>query len=94
MIEGDISNSDNVIVKWGGGQYYLYSGTINSVKVPVGNDIMLINHTYLGGTAYPSSVDKALLGRYQQLGSPQISSEIISIGKGNIRFNIRGLIGD
>lgn len=55
---------------------------------------MLINHTYLGGTAYPSSVDKALLGRYQQLGSPQISSEIISIGKGNIRFNIRGLIGD
>ena len=80
-------------INGGGGQYYLYSGTVNSVEVPVGNDIMLINHTHPGGTAYPSSADKALLGRYQQFGSPQISSEIIPIGKGNIRFNINGLIG-
>lgn len=81
-------------INGGGGQYYLYSGTVSSVKVPIGNDIMLINHTHPGGTAYPSSADKALLGRYQQFGSPQISSEIIPIGKGNIRFNINGLIGD
>lgn len=81
-------------INGGGGQYYLYSGTVNSVKVPVGNDIMLINHTHPSGTAYPRSADKALLGRYQQFGSPQISSEIIPIGKRNIRFNINGLIGD
>ena len=30
----------------GGGQYYLYSGTVNKVRVPIANDIMLINHTY------------------------------------------------
>ena len=79
-------------VNGGGGQYYLYSGTINRVTVPIGNDIMLINHTHPGGTASPSSADKLLLGRYQQLGSPQRSSEIIPIGKENIRFNTTGVI--
>ena len=79
-------------VNGGGGQYYLYSGTIDRVTVPIGNDIMLINHTHPGGTASPSSADKLLLGRYQQLGSPQRSSEIIPIGKENIRFNTTGLI--
>ena len=81
-------------VNGGGGQYYLYSGTVDAVKVPVAGNIMLINHTHPGGTAYPSGADKALLGRYQQFGSPQISSEIIPIGKGNIRFNRHGLMGD
>lgn len=76
-----------------GGQYYLYSCTINSVRVPIAKDIMLINHTHPDGTAYPSSKDKILLGKYQQLGSPQQSSEIIPIRKENIRFNINGLIG-
>ena len=79
-------------VNGGGGQYYLYSGTVDRVTVPIGNDIMLINHTHPGGTASPSSADKLLLGRYQQLGSPQRSSEIIPIGKENIRFNTTGLI--
>lgn len=81
-------------VNGGGGQYYLYSGTVNKVTVPIGNDIMLINHTHPCGTAYPSSEDKILLGRYMQLGSPQRSSEIIPIGKGNIRFNVSGLKGE
>ena len=66
--------------------------TVDRVTVPIGNDIMLINHTHPGGTASPSSADKLLLGRYQQLGSPQRSSEIIPIGKENIRFNTTGLI--
>ena len=81
-------------INGGGGQYYLYSGTINSVNVPISDDIMLINHTHPGGTAYPSTQDKVLLGRYQQIGSQQRSSEIIPIGGNNIRFNINGLIGD
>ncbi|MBD5134557.1 MAG: hypothetical protein HDT39_01130 [Lachnospiraceae bacterium] len=81
-------------VNGSGGQYYLYSGTINSVQVPVANDIMLINHTHPGGTAYPSRKDKILLRRYQEFGLPQRTSEIIPIGKENIRFNTNGLIGD
>lgn len=72
----------------------MYSGTVNSVNVPLGNDIMLINHTHPNGTAYPSNQDRILMERYQQFGSPQRSSEIIPIGKNNIRFNKNGLIGD
>lgn len=81
-------------INGGGGQYYLYSGTVDSVNVPIGDDIMLINHTHPGGTAYPSNQDKILLKRYQQIGSPQCSSEIIPVGKNTIRFNKNGLIGD
>ena len=81
-------------INGGGGQYYLYSGTVSSVRVPIANDIMLINHTHPGGTAYPSSADMLWLQRFQQLGSPQRSSEIIPIGKENIRFNAKGLIGE
>ena len=81
-------------INGGGGQYYLYSGTVDSVNVPIGDDIMLINHTHSGGTAYPSNQDKILLKRCQQIGSPQCSSEIIPVGKNTIRFNKNGLIGD
>ena len=69
------------------------SGTVDYVQVPVAKDIMLINHTHPSGSAYPSSKDMKLLGNYQRFGSPQLSSEIIPIGKNNIRFNINGLIG-
>lgn len=76
----------------GGGYYYLYSGTVNEVRVPVAKDIMLINHTHPNGTAYPSGKDKYLLNQYQQLGSAQRVSEIIPIGKNNVRFNKNGLV--
>ena len=81
-------------INGGGGQYYLYSGTINTVTVPVRNDIMLINHTHPSGSPYPSCKDMKLLQKYQQFGSPQLSSEIIPIGKDNVRFNVNGLKGD
>ena len=81
-------------INGGGGYYKLYSGTADSVQVPIANDIMLINHTHPGGTAYPSNADKLLMRRYQQFGSLQRSSEIIPIGKSNVRFNVNGLIGD
>ena len=71
----------------------MYSGTVDSVQVPIAKDIMLINHTHPSGTARPSGMDIKLLGQYQQVGSPQLSSEIIPIGKNNIRFNTKGLFG-
>ena len=80
-------------INGGGGRYYLYSGTIRRVRIKVGKDIMLINHTHPGRTAYPSEKDMELLEQYQFLGSPQRSSEIIPIGKENVRFNTNGLIG-
>ena len=80
-------------INGGGGQYYLYSGTSNKVQVPIAKDIMLINHTHPNGAAYPSNADKTLLGVFQRYGSLQRSSEIIPIGKENVRFDIKGLIG-
>ena len=81
-------------VNGGGGQYYLYSGINNKVWVPVGDNIMLINHTHPGGMANPSGADIKLLIQYQQSGSPQRSSEIIPINKESIRFNIYGVMRD
>ena len=36
------------------GKYYLFSGTRNSVNIPVNASIILPNHTHPGGTACPS----------------------------------------
>ena len=74
-----------------GGKYYVYSGTINSVIVPLGKDIMLINHTHPGGTASPSPEDLELLISYSLTGSPQKTSAIIPIGKSTIKFTSKGL---
>ena len=74
-----------------GGKYYVYSGTINSVQVPVRKDIMLINHTHPGGTAHPSKEDKDLLVYYSLSGSPQKTSAIIPLGKTKIHFTSKGI---
>ena len=74
-----------------GGKYYIYSGTINSVRVPVGRNFMLINHTHPGGTDAPSAEDKELLISLALSGSPQRSSSIIPIGKATIRFTSKGV---
>lgn len=74
-----------------GGKYYVYSGTIDSVEVPVSKDIMLINHTHPGGTAHPSEEDKRLLKNFYMSGSPQKSSAIIPIGKQTIKFTSKGI---
>ena len=73
-----------------GGKYYIYSGTTNSVTVPLSKDIMLINHTHPGGTAYPSRKDMKLMAMYAQLGSPQVTSSIIPSGKKTIKFTSKG----
>ena len=74
-----------------GGKYYIYSGTINSVIVPVGRNVMLINHTHPGGTDEPSTEDKELLISLALSGSPQKTSSIIPIGKTTIRFTLKGV---
>lgn len=74
----------------GGGKYFIYSGTVNSVIVPVNKNTMLINHTHPGGTAYPSSKDKKLMALYAQHGSPQKTSAIIPRGKKTIKFTSKG----
>lgn len=74
-----------------GGKYYVYSGTINTVRVPVGKKFMLINHTHPGGTAEPSPEDKDLLISLALSGSPQKSSSILPLGKTPIRFTSKGV---
>ena len=75
-----------------GGKYYIYSGTKNSVLVPVNASTILINHTHPGGTAYPSTNDLKLMSLYAQLGSPQKVSSIIPNGKNAIKFTKNGKV--
>jgi hypothetical protein len=70
-----------------GGQYFLYSGNINSVRLPLEADSMFIYHTHPGGTAAASQADKNFLEALELLGSPQRSSQIVPSGKDVIRFN-------
>ena len=63
-----------------GGQYFLYSGNVSSVSVPVRANSMLIYHTHPGGTAWASTADMNLMRRLGNIGSPQRSSQIIPIG--------------
>ncbi|MGX8714527.1 MAG: hypothetical protein ACSW8A_02120, partial [Lachnospiraceae bacterium] len=74
----------------GGGKYYIYSGTKNSVLVPVNKNTILVNHTHPGGTASPSKQDMKLMAMYAKLGSPQKTSSIIPSGKATIQFTSKG----
>lgn len=77
----------------GGGKYYIYSGTENSVMVPVNRNTILINHTHPGGTASPSKNDMKLMEMYAKVGSPQRTSAIIPRGKKTIKFTSTGRKG-
>lgn len=74
-----------------GGQYYLYSGTKNSVTIPVRNTTILISHTHPGGTALPSRKDRQLMALLASAGSPQRTSSIVPKGKSTVRFTKEGL---
>lgn len=74
-----------------GGKYKIYSGTVNSVIIPVNSNTILINHTHPGGTAYPSKKDLKLMVLIKQAGSPQKTSSIIPIGKNTVKFTSKGL---
>ena len=73
-----------------GGKYMIYSGTVNSVTIPVNRNTVLINHTHPGGTASPSKKDLKLMALIKQAGSPQRTSAIIPIGKETIKFTSKG----
>ena len=79
-------------INGGGGKYFIYSGDVSSVKIPINKDVIIINHTHPGGTAYPSLADKKLLSLLEQVGSPQKISEIIPIGNlETIKFGVDGI---
>lgn len=74
-----------------GGIYKIYSGTINSVTIPISSNTVLINHTHPGGSAFPSKKDLKLLALIKQAGSPQKTSSIIPSGKNAVKFTTKGL---
>ena len=74
----------------GGGQYYLYSGELGSVEVPISADEMLIYHTHPGGTSFASQGDMDVLDLLKLAGSPQRSSQIVPVGKDVVRFGPNG----
>ena len=65
----------------GGGTYFLYSGSVNRVRVPVEANTFLINHTHPGGTLYASPMDMQLLRNMQAAGNPQKVSSIVMGGE-------------
>ena len=72
-----------------GGTYYLYSGTENSVIIPLRKDVMLINHSHPKGTEYASTGDMKVMSILKKLGSPQNTSEIYPVGKKKVKFDIK-----
>jgi hypothetical protein len=69
-----------------GGEYFLHSGSRGAVSVPLEADRMVIYHTHPGGTAFASKADMDMLKLFQQIGSPQRSSQIVPVGKDVVRF--------
>ena len=74
-----------------GGQYWLYSGIENRVKIPVGSDVIAIYHTHPKGSVGASDADRRIMKLLEEYGSPQRSSQIIPVGgNGTARFNKNG----
>ena len=74
-----------------GGVYKIYSGTVNSVTIPVSSNTVLINHTHPGGSAFPSEKDLKLMALIKQAGSPQKTSSIIPLGKETVKYTTKGI---
>jgi len=70
-----------------GGQYFLYSGVVDQVQLPLEADIIFISHTHPGGTRVASQADKDFLKALELLGSPQRTSEIVPVGGKPFKFN-------
>jgi proteasome lid subunit RPN8/RPN11 len=68
--------------------YFLYKGTHNSVELPLSKDEILLNHSHPSGTPHPSIHDITWLKLVQDMGSPQVQSVILPIGKNRTTFNI------
>jgi RHS repeat-associated protein len=76
----------------GGGTYWLCSGTVNDVDVPIGANFRWIYHTHAppASAPYASGVngDQSVLGALIAAGSPQRSSVIIPVPGQAFRFDI------
>ena len=71
-----------------GGNYFLYSGDIDSVRVPINSDVIWVYHTHPSNTPFASTPDQNILKALKIEGSPQRSSQVIPVGSGNaVRFN-------
>ena len=64
-----------------GGQYTLYSGTVNRTEIPGGPDVILVSHTHPAGTPHPSVYDHRLMLELEKQGHPQKTSIILLPGK-------------
>ncbi|WCO03573.1 MPN domain-containing protein [Psychroserpens ponticola] len=71
-----------------GNYYCIYKGTSNSVELPIDAKEILLSHTHPNGTIKPSIHDINWLKTAQSVGSPQIQSVILPIGKKRVTFNI------
>jgi len=67
-------------------EYYIYAGNQNSVNLPIASNEILLKHTHPRGTPFPSQDDIDWLEIAQSLGSPQIQSVILPIGRIRITF--------
>ena len=73
-----------------GGHYEIFVGGKSNVSIggDLGSNRILINHTHpYGGARKASGMDQSILKGAGEDGSPQISSEIIHMDGGVIRFN-------
>jgi hypothetical protein len=67
--------------------YYLFTGTENSATIPITDDEILLKHSHPRGTPHPSWADIHWLLIVQQMGSPQIQSVILPIGRQRVTFS-------
>lgn len=74
-----------------GGKYKIYSGTVDTVHIPVNSNTILINHTHPNGSMRPSKKDLKLMAFMKKVGSPQNTSSILPLGKKAVKFTSKGL---
>ena len=74
-----------------GGKYMIYSGTVDTVHIPVNRNTILINHTHPNGSMRPSKRDLKLMALIRQVGSPQNISTILPLGRNPVKFTRKGL---
>ena len=78
----------------GGGTYYFLQGGHASVRIPIGSNVRLINHTHphrhFDGSLAPlkaSRADQNVLRALQRAGSPQRTSQVVPEVEAPFKFN-------
>ena len=68
--------------------YELIVGKRRCISIPISDIDLLLKHSHPGGTPYPSHNDIIWLKTVQCLGSPQVQSLILPLGKDKVAFNV------